>query len=148
MNKEFYSSYYYLSMSAYCESVNLGGFGHWLRAQSAEEYGHALKIYNYVNDRGGRILLKPVAQPPVDFQGAQDIFEKVLEHERLVTAAINDLYAKAVAENDYATQAFLQWFINEQVEEEKTASDILEQVKMVGSSSQGLLMLDRHLASR
>jgi len=148
MNKEFYSSYYYLSMSAYCESINLGGFGHWLRAQSAEEYGHALKFYDYINSRGGRIVLKPVAQPPVEFQSPQDIFEKVLEHERHVTAAINELYAKAVAENDYATQTFLQWFINEQVEEEKTASDIVEQVKMVASSSHGLLMLDRSLASR
>jgi len=148
INKELYSSYYYLAMSAYCDTINLSGFAHWLRRQSYEEYGHGMKIFGYVSDRGGRVTLKAIDQPPVDFQSAVDVFEKVLEHEKVVTAGINELYAKAVEEKDYATQAFLQWFISEQVEEEKTASEIVEQVKMVGGHPNGLMMMDRHLASR
>lgn len=145
---ELYSSHLYLSMSAYCESINLPGFAHWMRMQSEEERGHALKIFDYINDRGGRVTLLSIDQPPSEFESPLHVFEQALEHERKVTALINELYGLAHKENDYATQALLQWFVTEQVEEENTASQIVEELKMVGSQGTALFMLDRQLGSR
>jgi len=148
IKSEIYSSYLYLSMSAYCEFINLQGFAHWMKVQSQEEYGHALKLFEYINDRNGHVLLQAIEQPPADFATPLTIFQQVLEHEQEVTAKINKLYELAIKENDYPTQVMLQWFINEQVEEEKNASQIIEQLKMIGDHPAGLIMLDRHLASR
>ena len=148
INKELYSSYLYLSMSAYCESVNLSGFGHWMRAQAGEEQGHALKLYRYVVETGGRVWLKAIDEPPAEFDSPLDVFEKTLAHEEKVTGLINGLYALALSENDYATQIFLQWFVSEQVEEESNATQIVELLKAIGDYPQGLIMLDRQLAAR
>ena len=148
MNQEFYASYLYLSMSAYCETINLPGFSHWMRIQSQEEYTHAMKLFDFVNDRESRVVLHPVSQPTLEFESALDVMQKTLEHERHVSQLINRLYGVAVKEEDYATQVHLQWFITEQVEEEKKASDLVEQLKMIGDQNDALLLLDRELATR
>ena len=148
INKELYSAYLYLSMSAYCESINLSGFGHWMRAQAGEEQEHAMKLYGFICDRGGRVELQAIDQPPVEFKSAIDVFEQTLRHEEFVTSLINDLYVLAIQEKDYASQIFLQWFVTEQVEEEKGAGEILERLRMIGDKAQGLILMDRQLAAR
>ena len=148
INKEFYSAHLYLSMAAYAESLNLPGFAHWLKLQQKEEFGHAMQIYKYINERGGRVELGAIEQPPADFKSPTALFQDVLNHERSVTASINKLYEKALKENDYASQVMLHGFIEEQVEEEATASEILQTLKMAGEKGQALLMLDRQLARR
>lgn len=148
INKELYSGYLYLSMSAYCESVNLPGFAHWMRAQALEEQEHAMKMFEFVVDRGGRVVLKAIDQPPAEFESPTAVFEQTLKHEEYVTSLIDDLYARAVQEKDYASQVFLQWYVTEQVEEEKGASEILERLRMVGDKAQGLALIDRELAAR
>lgn len=148
INRELYSSYLYLAMSAYCESINLSGFAHWLRVQSQEEMGHALKLFDFVNLRQGRVMLQPISQPPVEFQSPLDVMQQTLEHERQVTAMINRLYELAVREEDYATQVQLHWFITEQAEEEKAASDVVEQLNLIGDQGHALLLLDQRLAER
>jgi len=145
---ELYSAYLYLSMSAYCEASNLPGAAHWMRTQAAEEQGHAMKFYGYVTEQGGRVVLQALAQPPSEFASPLDLFQQVLEHERKVTALITRLYETALQEKDYATQGLLQWYIKEQVEEEKNATAIVEQMKMVGTTGTALYMLDRQLAAR
>jgi ferritin len=148
IKEELASAYIYLSMAAYCESINLGGFASWMEAQAGEEQEHAMKFYNFIHDRGGRVKLLALPQPPTEFEGPVDVFEKTLEHEQYITGRIHDLYALAVEENDYASLGILQWFVDEQVEEEKTATDILEMLKMIGDKGQGLILLDRQLAQR
>jgi ferritin len=148
IKEELYSSYLYLSMAAYCESINLPGFAHWMQVQSGEELEHAMKFFGHINDRGGRVILQALDQPAPEFGGPTDLFEKTLAHEQHITGRIHKLYALAVEENDYASLSMLQWFVDEQVEEEKSASEILEVLKMIGDKGQGLIMLDRQLASR
>jgi len=148
IKEEIASAYIYLSMAAYCESVNLAGFARWMVTQSQEEWGHAMKFYNYIYDRGGRVVLEGIDKPATEFAGPVDVFEKTLAHEQFITGRIHNLYAMAAEEKDYASQGILQWFVNEQVEEEKSAGDILEMLKMVGDKGQGLIMLDRQLAQR
>ncbi|NTU97677.1 MAG: ferritin [Chlorobiaceae bacterium] len=148
INHEFSSSYLYLSMAAYALSQNLPGFAHWLKMQTAEEKGHAMKLYNYVAERGGRIELQALEQPPVEFSSPIALFEEVLKHERKITAFINKLYEAALDERDYASQVVLHWFIQEQVEEEAAASEILETLKMAGEKGHALIMMDRQLARR
>ena len=148
IKNEFYSAYQYLSMAAYCESTNLPGFAHWMRAQSQEETEHAMKFYDFILDRGGRVVLQAMDQPVVEFGSPLEVFEQALEHERKVTAMINDLYGLAVRENDYASQTFLQWFVTEQVEEEKNTGDVVQTLKMIGDSSEALFLLDRELGQR
>ncbi|RLC79218.1 MAG: ferritin, partial [Chloroflexi bacterium] len=143
IKNELYSAYLYLSMAAYCESVNMPGMAHWMRMQELEERMHALKMFDFVNERGGRVVLQAIDQPPAEFKSLLDVFEKTLAHEQKVTAMINDLYALAVQEKDYASQIFLQWFVTEQVEEEDSVGQVIETLKMIGDSRQGLLMLDR-----
>jgi len=145
---EFASSHYYLAMSAYFESVSLPGFAHWMRVQSQEEAAHALKLFDYVHERGGRVLLKEIPAPQTKFASPHAAFDGYLEHEKKVTALINDLYETAVKAKDYATQVMLHWFIKEQVEEEKTGMEIIDQLKMVGENKTALLMLDRQLNAR
>jgi ferritin len=148
IKNELYSGYLYLSMSAYFEANNLPGFARWMRLQAEEEQEHALKFFDFVNDRGGRVVLKAIDQPPVEFESALAIFEQTLEHEQKVTSLIHQLYELALEENDYPSQVMLQWFIDEQVEEEKNATQIVDTLKMVGDKGQALIMLDRALGRR
>ena len=148
INEEFYSSYLYLSMSAYCESVDLPGFAHWLRIQSQEEYAHAMNLFDFVQDRQGRATLFPIEQPAVEFGSVLDVMESTLAHEQEVSRLINRLYELASQQSDYPTQVHLQAFITEQIEEEKTAADIVAKLRMIGEDSSSLLILDTELAAR
>ena len=148
IKNELYSAYIYLSMSAYFESINLPGFANWMRKQSQEEVNHAMKIFDFIHERGGRVELQAIDQPPVSFESPLKVFEMALEHEKKVTAMIHDLYKLAEEEKDYPTQVMLHWFIDEQVEEEKSASDVVEQLKRIGDDGVGLLLLDQKLGDR
>lgn len=148
IHHEFHSAYVYLSMSAYLEAESLKGFAHWMRVQATEEVNHAMKLFDYVNARNGRVTLKALEQPPMDFSSVISTFEQAYAHEQKVTGMIHRLYELATRENDYATQVQLQWFINEQVEEEATASEIVDRLKIAGKDGAALLMLDRELGSR
>jgi ferritin len=148
VRKEFESAYLYLSMAAWMEDANLPGFARWLRQQAREEAGHAMKIYDHLIDRGCRVRLQPLAGPPTEFTNPLDIFTQVKAHEEKVTKSINDLYGVAQADKDYASQVFLEWFITEQVEEEKNSSHVLESVRRVGDNQAALVMLDRELGQR
>jgi ferritin len=145
---EFYSSFVYLAMSAHFESRNLPGFAKWMRLQAGEEHTHAMKIFDHILDRGGAVQLPALAQPPVTWGAPVEVFEDALSHERAVTKSIHDLYALAVEERDYPARVFLDWFVNEQVEEEKTAELVVEQLRMIGDDRPALLMLDRELGQR
>lgn len=148
INKELYSAYLYLSMSSYCESESLAGFAGWMRAQAQEEINHAMRLFDYVAARGGRVVLKAIEMPTPVWKSPLEMFEQVLQHERKVTGMINRLYELALSENDYATQMELQWFITEQVEEEESAGAVVEQLRRVGDQPMGLLMMDRQLGER
>lgn len=148
INKELYSSYLYLAMAAYFESVNLRGFAHWVRLQAKEEDAHAMKFYGYLFDRGGRVILSAIDAPPAEWKSAFDVFSQIYAHEVKVTGYINDVLKTARQENDSATETMLDWFITEQVEEEAHAQQIMERLKMVKDSSNGLLMLDFELSQR
>ena len=148
INKELYSSYLYLSMAAFLEEKNLPGFAHWMRIQEAEEREHAMKFYDYMVERGGRVTLKAIDAPKTEWKSMLELAEEVAAHEAMVTASIYTLYELALKEKDYPTQIMLQWFISEQVEEEKNASDIVAQLKMVGDSPAAMFMIDRQLGSR
>jgi ferritin len=148
IREELASAYIYLSMAAYCESTNLRGFAHWMQEQSNEEMAHAMKFFGYVHERGGRVVLDAIEKPPVEFGGPVDVFEKTLAHEQYITSRIHKLYALAAEEKDYASLSVLQWFVDEQVEEESNAGEILDTLRMIGDKGQALFMLDRQLASR
>ena len=148
IKNELYSAYLYLSMSAYLESANLPGMARWMRLQSDEEMSHAMKFFDYVNDRGGRVVLQAIGQPPAEFGSPLDVFEKALAHEQKVTGLINQIYDLAVKEDDYPSQIELQWFITEQVEEEKSAGDIVELLKVIGDHGPSIIMVDRQLGAR
>ncbi len=145
---ELESAYLYLSMAAYFESVSLQGFAHWMRLQHQEETAHGMKLFDYLNDRGGRVILQAIEQPKTDFQSSLEVFEQALAHEKKVTALINNLYDLAIKQNDHATQIHLQWFITEQVEEEKNAQDVVDKLKMAADHPGALFLLDQQLASR
>ena len=146
VNKEFYSAYFYMSMSAHSESENLKGVAAWFMAKYEEEMAHAMKIYGYLHDQGARVLLEAVDKPPSEYDGVLDMFEKTLSHEQGVTAAFNDLVDAALAERDHATNIFLHWFVTEQIEEEATVNDIIGRVKLVGERGEGLYLIDNELA--
>ena len=148
INKELYSAYLYLSMAAYFEGLNFGGFSNWMKIQYQEETGHAMKFFAYLHDRGSTVTLKAIAQPPVKFKAPLEIFKQVLEHEKEVTDSINKLYELALKEKDYPTQSTLQWFINEQVEEEKNATSIIQTLEMAENSPVSIMMVDRQLSAR
>ena len=146
---EFYSAQLYLAMSAYSESENYKGFANWLKVQYEEETSHGMKFLHYIQERGGEVVLKALDAPPAKFGSMLKMFEEVLSHEKKVTAMINNLYELALKEKDYAAQVFLQWFINEQVEEEANATQIVAQLKMIGDKSVGgLFQLDHTLGHR
>ena len=148
INAEIYSSYLYLSMCAYFESIGLAGSASWMRQQAQEEMFHGMKMFDYVNERGGRVVLQAIEQPQTEWTSAFDVFENVLSHERKVTGLINDLVNLALDERDHATNIFLQWFVSEQVEEEASAGDIVDKLKLIGNDANGLFMLDRELGQR
>ncbi len=148
INAELYSAYLYLSMSAYFEAENLPGFANWMRVQWQEEVKHALKIYDYVNERTGRVVLKSITEPPAKWKSPMDVFEATYKHEQVVTGRINDLVNQAIAEKDHATNAFLQWFVTEQVEEEKSADEIVQKLRCISDAPGGLYMLDKELGQR
>jgi ferritin len=135
-------------MSAYLESANLPGMARWMRLQSEEETAHAMKFFDYVYDRGGRVVLQAIDQPPAEFGSPLEVFEQALAHEQKVTGLINQIYDLAVKEDDYPSQIELQWFITEQVEEEKSAGDIVELLKVIGDHGPSLIMVDGQLGAR
>ena len=148
VNAEIYSSYLYLSMSSYLSSINLDGFAQWMKAQALEEMVHGMKIYDYINERGGRVLLSSIEAPPTKWDNPVAVFVATLEHEQKVTGLINNLVDVAIAEKDHATNIFLQWFVSEQVEEESSVDAVLQKLKMVGDQGHGLFMMDRELSAR
>jgi len=148
VNNEVYSAYLYMSMSAYSTFIGLKGFANWFMVQYKEEMVHAMKIFDYINDQGGQVKLMPIAQPPTEFGGALDMFEKTLAHEKFVTKSINDLVNLAIEEKDHATNIFLQWFVTEQIEEEANDNEIIAKLKLVGKEGNGLFMIDKELAAR
>jgi ferritin len=142
---ELASAYLYLSMAAYFETANLSGSAQWMRRQAQEEAAHAMKVFDYMADRNGRITLQPIAAPPADFGSTLEVWKAALANEEKVSQVIGDLYARAREAGDHATHAMLQWFVTEQVEEEKTVQTILAQVEQVGQNSTAMFFLDRHL---
>lgn len=148
INAELYSAYLYLSMGAYFEEQGLEGFANWMRVQFEEEQFHGLKFFDYLAERGGRVLLSAIEQPATEWESPVVVFEEVLKHERHVTSLINNLIDISIEEKDHATKSFLNWFIDEQVEEEAAAESLLNQLKLVEGDGRGLLMLDRELSSR
>lgn len=148
INKELYSSYLYLSMAAFFENKTLTGFANWLHVQADEERGHGMKLYEHLVDRGGRVVLKAVAAPASDWKSNLEVFKEVQVHEAAVTASINSLYELALKEKDYPAQVLLQWFITEQVEEEKNAAEIVQQLELIDAHGTAVLMLDHQLGKR
>lgn len=148
INAEVYSAYLYIAMAASFEGKNLKGFAHWMTVQAQEEVGHAMKIYGYVNSVGGRVVLDAVAKPPKDFGSPLKTFEAAYKHEQYITGRINKLVALAQKESDHTANAFLQWFVTEQVEEEASTSDVVELLKMAKDHPPALFMVDQQLASR
>lgn len=148
INKELYSGYLYLAMSAYCSQQGIPGAAHWFMAQVQEESMHGMKMYEYVQQKGGRVILSPIDAPPSEFGTISELFEIVLAHEEDVTASVNDLMDIALEEHDHATRIFLEWFVSEQVEEEANVRDIIDQLKMAGDHNASLMMIDRELAQR
>jgi ferritin len=148
IKNELYSAYLYLSMAAYFESKNLPGFAHWMKVQYKEEVSHGMKMFGFLVDRGVRVTLQAIPQPELDFASALEVFEKTLAHEKKVTSLIDNLSDLAKEASDNASVVFLQWFISEQVEEEKNANSILDTIKVIKPDSAALIMLDRELARR
>lgn len=148
INAELYSSYLYLSMSAYFESINLKGFASWMRVQTQEELVHAMKFYDYLIERGGKVVLSSIESPPTEWSSPLAIFENAYQHEQKVTGLINELVNLAIAEKDHATNIILQWFVSEQVEEEASADEVVQKIKLMGDARGGIFMLDRELAQR
>lgn len=148
INKEMYSAYLYMDMSAHCTYIDLNGFANWFMVQYQEEMTHAMKIYDYINGQGGKVVLEAVEKPPVDFGSPLEMFEATLKHEQFITQSIHDLVDLAYKEKDYATQIFLQWFVSEQIEEEANDNDMIATLKLVGNDGNGLFMIDKELATR
>jgi ferritin len=148
INAELYSSYLYLSMAAYFEEKNLRGMATWMTIQALEEKDHAMKFYNYIVERGGRVKLQAIAEPPFEWKSCLDVFKAALDHERYVTRRINDLTELAMEEKDHASQIFLQWFVTEQVEEEANAEEIINKLEFLSESKHGVYMLDKELGAR
>lgn len=148
INKELFSSYLYLSMAAYFEDRNLPGFAHWMRIQEAEEREHAMKLYDFLLERGGKVTLKAIDAPKTEWVSTLEVAEEVAAHEAKVTASIHSLYETALKEKDYSAQVMLQWFISEQVEEEKNAAEIVANLKLIEERGTAVLMLDHRLSKR
>ncbi len=148
INKEWYSGYLYLSMATYFESLNLGGFASWMEIQAKEEFGHAMKIYKYVHERLDRVVLKAIDAPKTEWKSPLEAFEEAFAHEQFISASINSIVDLAMEHRDHATRNFLNWFVEEQVEEEESVDKIVQKLKMVQKAPHGLYMLDRELGQR
>lgn len=148
INAELYSAYLYLAMSAWFQEKNLKGFANWMYVQYQEETNHAQLFYNFILERGGKVEFNSIAAPKTSWKSVIDVFSETLKHEQHVTSLIHGLMNVAISEKDHASASFLQWFVNEQVEEEANATDILEQLKMIEGKGAGLFMLDRELKAR
>lgn len=148
MNNEFFAEYEYLSMAAYFHAMNLDGIANYFHVQAQEEHFHAMKIFHFVLDKGGKVELQQIAKPDVTFKSPIEVFEKALGHEKKVTKSINDLMDEAIKENDHAVNSFLKWYVDEQVEEEALASKALGKMELIGGKGEGLLILDQEYASR
>ena len=148
INSEFYAAHLYLSMAAFCDTRSLGGFAHWLKLQYSEELSHAIKLFDFITDRGGRVALQSIQQPPVEFESVATVMRMALEHEQQVTASIDGLYELALEERDYSAHVLLEWFVDEQVEEEKSLTEIIDHLEMIGNDGTGLLLLDARLGAR
>lgn len=148
LNREFYSAYLYLAMSAYCNHTDFNGAAQWFKVQYEEEHMHATKIYNYLVEQGVQVILQEIGQPPSSFGAILDVFKASLAHEQSMTANLNDISDQALKEKDHATYNLLQWFVNEQVEEESTVGAIISKLKLVKDDGYGLLMIDNELGKR
>lgn len=148
INAEIYSAYIYLSIAAYFDGMALPGFANWMKVQYKEEMEHAMKFYSFVYERGGKVAMDAIEKPPVKFNSPLHVFEYTLDHEKKVTSLINGLYELSIKEKDHAFTSFLKWFIDEQVEEESNAMQIIDKLKIVGEKGAGLYMLDKELSSR
>jgi len=148
INEEMYSAYLYLAMAAQFDAMNLGGFSHWMEKQAQEEMEHAMKFYRFINERGGRVELKPINGPQIEWDSAAKMMADSLAHEQHITGCIHNLVDLATGEKDYATMNMLQWFVDEQVEEEASVSDIVEKLNLIGDRGQAIFMLDRELGAR
>ncbi|NJD10977.1 MAG: ferritin [Gemmatimonadetes bacterium] len=145
---ELESAYIYLSMSAHFEAENFPGFARWMRLQSQEEVAHAMRLFDYLNERGGRVQLKAIAQPPLEFGAPVSVFEQALGHEQKISSLIDRLYETAKQQHDNPTQVMLQWFIKEQVEEENHVGQVVDQMRLAGDNRAALLFLDGKLGAR
>jgi ferritin len=148
INKEYFSAYLYLSMAAYCEKESLSGIANWMKIQFEEEQFHAMKFFNYINERGGTVTLTSLEDPKTEWKNVIEVFEDTLEHERFITKSINDIMEIAIEERDHATVSFLNWYIDEQVEEEANAETILNRLKLINGEGNGILMLDKEMSTR
>ena len=148
INKEFFAEYLYLSMSAYLESIEMEGFGNYFNVQAQEEHFHAMKMFNFVHDKGGRVILKSLSEPKAEFKSVLNLFEDALEHERFITKSINELMDIAIKENDHSVKSFIEWYVDEQVEEEASMSKIISKLKLINGEGLGLLTLDNELGTR
>lgn len=148
INAELFSSYLYLSMAAHFESQNLKGMAHWMRQQAQEEHMHAMKFFDFINERGGRVVLTQIEAPKTEWKSPLEVFEETCEHESKVTGLIHDLVDLSLAEKDHAAHTFLQWFVNEQVEEEAAAQEIRDKMKLIGDNTVALFMVDQELGQR
>ena len=145
---ELYSAYLYYSMAAYFESISLKGFSHWMRVQALEEMTHVQRFFAFVNDRGGRVLLNPIEAPPSEWESPLAVFKEAYAHEVKVTGLVNQMMDLAIAESDHAACNFLQWFVGEQVEEEATADEVVQKLKLVDKTEGGLFLLDQEMDKR
>jgi ferritin len=148
IKNEWYSAYLYMSMAAYFEAANLEGFAHWMKKQAGEEYVHGKKMFDFLNDLGVKVILQAIPQPPSEFSSPLDVFEKSLEHEKKVTALIHAIADQSAKANDHPSKVFIQWFVTEQVEEEKNATKIVETLKKIRPDSSGIFQLDHRLGKR
>lgn len=148
INAEYWSAYFYLSMSAYLDKEGLSGAANWMRIQYQEEISHALKFFDYIIERGGRVNLMPIEEVPQSWDGIINVFKETLKHEQKVTALINNLMDVAIEEKDHAAKSFLQWYVDEQVEEESTVQTLLDQLNLVEGKGNGLFMIDKDLGQR
>ena len=148
INKELFSEYLYISMQAWLADQSLDGMANWMDAQSKEEHFHAMKLFNYLIERGAKVRLKAIEEPTVEFENPLKAFSMALEHEKFISKSINELMDLAIKENDHATRSFLQWYVDEQVEEEASVDRIVNMLKMVGENGHGIMMIDRELSAR
>jgi ferritin len=148
INAEMWSGYLYLSMSSYFESIGLSGFANWMWIQAREEMSHAMRLFHHVVERGGRVLLEPIDKVQTEWKSPLHVFEQTYKHEQKVTSLINDLLDLSIQEKDHATSNMLQWFVDEQVEEEASADEIVQKLRLIGKNGNGIFMLDNELGQR